>query len=118
VSKYDNPVAWVRRVSINRLSNHRRSLGRCANALLRLRDQDPQPGLDLALPADLQAALESLPLRQRVAAALYYVEDLPVAEVARSMGISEGSVNTRLHRARAALKPTLEARSCKKTIAN
>jgi DNA-directed RNA polymerase specialized sigma24 family protein len=37
------------------------------------------------------------------------LEDLPVAKVACSMGISEGSVNTHLHRARAALKQALEA---------
>jgi RNA polymerase sigma-70 factor (ECF subfamily) len=116
VSKYDNPVAWVRRVAINRLSNQRRSLHRRAAALLRLGNQDPQSGHEPDFRADLEDALERLPMRQRVAVALYYVEDLPVAEVARSMGISEGSVNTHLHRARVALKPTLEARSCTKTI--
>lgn len=116
VSKYDNPVTWVRHVAINRLSNHRRSLRRRAAALLRLHSQEPLPSSGSQMQADLEVAMGSLPLRQRVAVALYYVEDLPVAEVARSMGISEGSVNTHLHRARAALKPTLEARSCRKTI--
>jgi len=116
VSKYDNPVAWVRRVAVNRLSNQRRSLSRQAAALLRLRNQEGRSDREPALPTDLEAALEHLPMRQRVAVALYYVEDLPVAEVATSMGISEGSVNTHLHRARAALKPVLEARSCTKTI--
>ncbi len=115
VSKYDNPAAWVRRVAINRLGNHHRSLRRLAAALLRLHSQEPLPSARSHMQADLQVALGNLPLRQRVAVALYYVEDLPVAEVARSMGISEGSVNTHLHRARAALKPTLEARSCRKT---
>ncbi len=32
-----------------------------------------------------------------------------VAEVARSMGISKGAVDRHLHRARTALRPTLEA---------
>jgi len=114
VSKYDNPVAWVRRVAINRLSNQRRSLHRRAAALLRLgtwtavRPRTRLPGRSGRCP-------RAPPMRQRVAVALYYVEDLPVAEVARSMGISEGSVNTHLHRARVALKPVLEARSCTKT---
>jgi len=108
VSKYDSPVAWVRRVAINRLSNHERSLRRRAAALLRVRDQQPQTHPDPLVQTSLERALANLPLRQRVATALYYLEDLPVAEVARSMGISEGSVNTHLHRARAALKPTLE----------
>ncbi len=116
VGKYDNPMAWVRHVAINRLSNHRRSLRRRAAALLRLRNPEPRPGAESQMQSDLEVAIRSLPLRQRVAVALYYVEGLPVAQVARSMGISEGSVNTHLHRARAALKPTLEARSCAKTI--
>jgi len=116
VRKYDNPVAWVRRVAINRLSNHRRSLRRRTAALLRLVNQELHVSRDPGLQTDLEAALERLPMRQRVAVSLYYVEDLPVAEVAASMGVSEGSVNTHLHRARAALKPVLEARSCAKTI--
>jgi RNA polymerase sigma-70 factor, ECF subfamily len=116
VSKYDNPVAWVRHVAINRLSNQRRSLTRRAAVLLRLGSQERRSDREPDFRADLEAALERLPMRQRVAVALYYVEDLSVAEVARSMGISEGSVNTHLHRARAALKPALEARSCTKTI--
>jgi RNA polymerase sigma-70 factor (ECF subfamily) len=109
VSRYDNPVAWVRRVAINRLINQQRSLRHRAAALLRLRDQQPQTSPGPAMQTDLGIAFASLPVRQRVAAALYYLQDLPVAEVARSMGISEGSVNTHLHRARAALRPTLEA---------
>lgn len=109
VSKYDCPVAWVRRVAINRLSNHERSLRRRAAALLRVRNQRPQMDPDPLVQTSLGRALANLPLRQRVATALYYLEDLPVAEVARSMGISEGSVNTHLHRARAALKLALEA---------
>ena len=116
VSTYDNPVAWVRRVAINRLSNQRRSLGRRAAALLRLGKEESRLSRDPGFQTDLETALECLPMRQRLAVSLYYVEDLPIAEVATSMGISEGSVNTHLHRARAALKPVLEARSCTKTI--
>jgi RNA polymerase sigma-70 factor, ECF subfamily len=111
VSAYDNPVAWVRRVAINRLINQRRSLRRGAAALVRLANQDARSGREPAFRTDLEAALEHLPVRQRVAVTLRYVEDLPVADIARSMGISEGSVNQHLNRARAALKPALEAPS-------
>jgi len=113
VSTYEDPVAWVRRVAVNRLSNRRRSLRRRATALLRFGAQEHAPASDHSSTGssngELADALERLPRRQRVAVALYYLEDLSVAEVARAMGISEGSVNTHLHRARAALKPMLEA---------
>lgn len=57
VSKYDNPVAWVRHVAINRLSNHRRSLRRGAAALLRLRSQEPRSGAKSQMQADLEVAV-------------------------------------------------------------
>lgn len=56
---------------------------------------------------DLLDALRRLPARQRQAATLFYVADLPVAVVARSMGLSEGTVKAHLSRARRALKVSL-----------
>lgn len=53
---------------------------------------------------DLIDALRALPTRQRQAATLFYVADLPVAVVARSMGLSEGTVKAHLSRARDALR--------------
>ena len=49
------------------------------------------------------AALRRLPLAQREAIALHYLADLPVAEVASSLGVPVGTVKTRLSRGRAAL---------------
>jgi RNA polymerase sigma-70 factor (ECF subfamily) len=42
-------------------------------------------------------------VRQRAAVVLYYFEDLPVVEVARTLGMSESAVKVSLHRARRAL---------------
>ena len=108
VSRYDEPAAWVRRVAINRLRNRDRGLLRRAAAMVRLEGLfEPTPA-PLEPTVDLETAFRRLPERQRVAAALHYVEGLPVSEVARSMGISQGSANRHLHRARAALRPVLE----------
>ena len=115
VSRYDNPEAWVRRVAVNRLHNRRRSLRRRAVALARLLALQPETGTEPDSGVNLREALEKLPDRQRMAVALHYVGNLSVAEVARAMGISEGSVNTHLHRARAALRPVLEAQACSHT---
>jgi RNA polymerase sigma-70 factor (ECF subfamily) len=56
----------------------------------------------------ISVALRSLPARQREAFTLRVLEDLDVADTARVMGCSEGSVKTHLSRARDALQKQLE----------
>jgi RNA polymerase sigma-70 factor (ECF subfamily) len=59
-------------------------------------------------PTDLAPVLATLPPQQRIAAALFYVEDLSVREIAASMRLSEGAVKFHLHAARTALRDRLE----------
>ena len=54
------------------------------------------------------AALRRLPAAQREAIALHHLADLPVAEVALTLGVPEGTVKARLARGRAALAVLLE----------
>lgn len=110
ISGYDNPAAWVRRVAINKLRNMHRSRVRAVAALLRLAAEDGTVAQVEADPGVI-GALRSLPSRQRLAAVLYYVEDLPVIDVALAMGISEGSVAQHLSRARTSLRAELEGQS-------
>jgi RNA polymerase sigma-70 factor (ECF subfamily) len=56
---------------------------------------------------DLDAALERLAPHHLLALTLYYHLDLPVDEVARVLGCSEGASRQRIHRALAALRPGL-----------
>ncbi len=56
----------------------------------------------------LTQALRALPARQREAFTLRVLEELDVADTARIMGCSEGSVKTHLSRARDALQKQLE----------
>ena len=58
--------------------------------------------------ARFTAALQALPRRQREAFSLRVLEELDVADTARAMGCSEGSVKTHLSRARDALQKKLE----------
>lgn len=54
--------------------------------------------------ADLQAALRRLSLRDRRLLEMRYAEDLTQAAIAHRLGIPEGTVKVRLHRARDKLR--------------
>lgn len=55
----------------------------------------------------IRDAIQALPERLRLPVMLHYVEDLPIREVAQAMGIPEGTVKSRLSRARALLKSAI-----------
>jgi RNA polymerase sigma-70 factor (ECF subfamily) len=57
---------------------------------------------------DLAAALDRLPQHHLLPLSLYYHLDLPIAEVARVLGCSEGAARVRIHRALAALRPAMK----------
>jgi DNA-directed RNA polymerase specialized sigma24 family protein len=101
VSRYERPDAWVRRVAIRLASRvaareRRRPLPEWGSATLGTQDG---PGADL----DVTRAVAELPMRQRVAVVLFYLEDRPLPEVAHILDCSTGAVKTLLHRARTTL---------------
>ena len=55
---------------------------------------------------DVDALLATLSPQQRTAAALFYVEQCSVREIADALHLSEGAVKYHLHAARTALKGT------------
>ena len=61
----------------------------------------------------IEKALEKLPARQRQAFLLRYWEEMDVAEAAKVMGCSEGSVKTHCSRATHALAAILEKQGLK-----
>ena len=102
VGDLEHPEAWVRRTCSNlAVSQYRRRLVEL-RAFIRLANRPPLAALE---PADEEfwAAVRALPKRQAQAAALRYLYELDVADIARTLEISEGSVKQHLSRARARL---------------
>lgn len=106
VAGYGSPRLWLRRVTINRALSERRGRRRRDAALPRMvgstSSDDPESTLDF------DEALRGLPPGQRAVVALFYVADIPVAEIATILEVAEGTVKSQLHDARRALARRLE----------
>jgi RNA polymerase sigma-70 factor (ECF subfamily) len=107
IRHYDDPVGWVRHVALNLLRDDRRRSMRGRRAVERLAAVTPVTSPAAPEPDGAGALLASLPRQQRVAAALFYVDGLSIAEIATAMGIAQGSVKSHLHDARRSLRRTV-----------
>jgi RNA polymerase sigma-70 factor (ECF subfamily) len=107
ISRYDDPIGWVRRVAINQIRDDHRRHERKTRALRRLASREVV-ATDPVEPDDFGRLLAELPTRQRAVTALFYVDGLSIADIAASLDIAEGSVKSHLHDARQRLKPLLE----------
>ena len=61
----------------------------------------------------LYDALYALDEKRRTVIVLYYFDDLPVKEIARTLGVTEGTVKSRLFSARRHLRQALTAKEGK-----
>ena len=96
--------SWLLRICVNCACGQRRKTGR--EVALEGLEEQAAPERDEAL-SDLWRAVCSLPRDQRLAVLLYYYEDMPVAEIARTLGIAQGTVKSRLSRGRDRLRQML-----------
>lgn len=73
---------------------------------------DERPGKDSVGVAeqrmDILAALQALPAIHREVLTLFYFEDMPVDDMALALDVAPGTVLSRLHRARAALRSRMQ----------
>lgn len=101
---------WMHRIVVNTALNHLRRRGRFGELL---EDEDveiPAPGRweEQAVDRDsLERALEVLPPGQRAVLVMKDVYGLSCKEIGDELGIQEGAVKVRLHRARKRLKGVL-----------
>ena len=104
IAGYEQPGAWVRRVVANRsVSTFRRRRAEAkALALAALGHRMELPDLGSSDP-EFWNAVRSLPRRQSQVVALFYLEDLPIADVADILDMSPGTVKRHLHNGRLAL---------------
>jgi RNA polymerase sigma-70 factor (ECF subfamily) len=112
---------FVYRVAANTALNRRRTLGRRRARMERLAErQATGHDLPVAPPGPEQSAfgrevrervheaLATLPEKLRLPLVLFDIEGLPYAEVSEVLELAEGTVKSRIHRARAALRDRLE----------
>jgi RNA polymerase sigma-70 factor (ECF subfamily) len=108
ISTYEDPVGWIRRVAINKVRDGHRSRVRRDRVIDRLTSLpnvvSENPDID-----EVGDLLATLPKQQRAVAAMFYVEQLSVLEIASALDISDGAVKFHLHQAREKLRAHIEA---------
>lgn len=111
---------FVYRVAANAALNRRRTLGRSRARIEKLGHRQaagddlpsaPRDPEDAASGAELtehvRQALDKLPESLRLPVVLYDIEGLAYGEIAKVMNVAEGTVKSRIHRARQALRDQL-----------
>jgi RNA polymerase sigma-70 factor, ECF subfamily len=110
IRAYDAPAAWVRRIAINSCNDLIRSDQRRQNRERTHADAtSPSPADAVVSDAFAAALIEQLPQRQREIAALFYVDDRSVADIAGILGITDGTVKSSLADARERLRDVLRS---------
>ncbi|HVA43739.1 MAG TPA: sigma-70 family RNA polymerase sigma factor [Acidimicrobiales bacterium] len=109
LAQLDRSDLYLRTAVVNlcRSRLRRRSVEARVNAITFRRSEADTAGVSGRPEPDeakrVTAAVRSLPPRQRAAVVLRYYEDLPEADIARTLGCSVGTVKSQLAKARASL---------------
>lgn len=101
-----NPAHWIRRVVANRVRSFWRRRYAETKALSRSADRETHSNL----PEDTESfwrEVRELTHRQAQVITLFYLEDLPVSEIAQILACSESTARVHLHRARKRLADRL-----------
>jgi RNA polymerase sigma-70 factor (ECF subfamily) len=115
---------WLHRITTNLFLDMVRRRARIRfdaladDAQDRLPGREPTPAQyydDTHFEPDVQAALDSLPPDFRAAVVLCDIEGLSYEEISATLGVKLGTVRSRIHRGRAALRQALEHRAPRRT---
>jgi RNA polymerase sigma factor (sigma-70 family) len=110
---------WLHRITTNLFLDLVRRRARIRFEALpddaeRVQGREPSPAQvydDTHFDADVQAALDALPPDFRAAVVLCDIEGLSYEEIAATLGVKLGTVRSRIHRGRAALRGALGHRA-------
>lgn len=105
----ENPEAWVRTTALNVL----RSRWRHAAVVRKYQPRVPGPQIPVDVGPEhvaIVAALATVDADLREVVVLHYLADLGTGEIARDLGVPEGTVKSRLSRARSRLAHLLNER--------
>ena len=97
--RVSNPEAWIRTVALNRL----RAGWRHSAVVKRYQARLPAPQAAVEIGPEhvaIVTALADLPADQRQVVVLHYLADLRTSDIAAELGVPEGTVKSRLSRAR------------------
>lgn len=106
LGRLDNPEAWLRTVALNHLRNDWRH----TKVFRRILPRVPGPTALVTMSPDHVAvvdALRQIPYDLRLIVTLHHIADQPTSEIARQLGIPEGTVKGRLVKGRALLSQYL-----------
>lgn len=116
ISQYDPTrefEPWLTRICVNTYRNVLRRLARSPFLDFRTNEEkDAQinavPDAEKADYSPLYEAIDRLPEKYRIAVILFYFQDMDITATAQVMGIPEGTVKSRLSKARKLLKEVLD----------
>lgn len=97
-----SPEAWLYTVGVNLLRRRWRRLSRGREPLTGFvgRDSSPDAFDNVFERLDLREAMDALPARYRDPLVMFYLLDLPIAQIAAHNGTSVGTVKSQLSRGR------------------
>ncbi len=115
ISQYDPGrefEPWLTKICVNTYRNTLRRIAR--SPLLNFQTNEEKDALLQSVPAPenpdyspLYEAIDGLPEKLRLAVILFYFEEMDIAATAQVLGIPEGTVKSRLSKARKLLKEVL-----------
>ncbi len=118
-----NPKSYLMGISVNIYRNYKRKLSvrqRIVGVTKSVEEMDVEPVSEARLPEEevieqeecrlIRSAVRQLPDKYRLPILLFYMEELPLSEIAAVLRLPEGTVKSRLYRAKKILKQKLEER--------
>jgi RNA polymerase sigma-70 factor (ECF subfamily) len=105
-------MTWLLTIARNRCCNHLKRRTSTTPGDIDITDKQPLPDAAVGLREvwrHLDAALEMLPIEQRTVFVLAEIQELPMKQIAEIEGVAEGTVKSRLSRARERLRQLMHA---------